>query len=386
MKIAMFTDSYYPAVDGVVTSLSTVSRELERIGHEVFIFAPEPADGEKVKDITRGGTFFFRSFRFKHYPQYRSAFLPSNKNSILKKLGVDLIHTHGMTFMGMKGLSAGRHFGVPVATTYHTMMHEAADYYNPFPLPTNIIVNLALRYMRFFLNRLDAVVVPTRPILEELVRMAPRMPYTAVIPTGVDTGRFRPIGWNSEVRDMYGIGGSPLILYVGRVAFEKNIDSIIRNMPRVADKSAKFLIVGDGPARKQLEQLVHSLGLQDRIIFAGFVPDNRLVDYYAASDIFISASKFETQGLSMLEAMSCGKPVVSINYRAVTDFIVDGQNGYLFSEFSDNMAETIDRALTSDGKVRVNARRTAESYSKEKTAKTLSDLYSKVLDMHINGQ
>jgi 1,2-diacylglycerol 3-alpha-glucosyltransferase len=212
------------------------------------------------------------------------------------------------------------------------------------------------------------------------------MPYTAVIPTGVDTGRFRPMGWNAEVRDMYGIGGSPLILYVGRVAFEKNIDSIIRNMPRVADKSAKFLIVGDGPARKQLEQLVHSLGLQDRIIFAGFVPDNRLVDYYAASDIFISASKFETQGLSMLEAMSCGKPVVSINYRAVTDFIVDGQNGYLFSEFSDNMAETIDRALTSDGKVRVNARRTAESYSKEKTAKTLSDLYSKVLDMHINGQ
>lgn len=386
MKIAMFTDSYYPAVDGVVTSLSTVSRELERIGHEVFIFAPEPSNGEKVQDITRGGTFFFRSFRFKHYPQYRSAFLPSNKNRILRKLGVDLIHTHGMTFMGMKGLSAGRHFGVPVATTYHTMMHEAADYYNPLPVPTNVVVNLALRYMRFFLNRLDAVVVPTKPILEELVKMAPRMPYTAVIPTGVDTKRFRPMSSATPVREIYGIGSSPLLLYVGRVAFEKNIDSIIRNINRIGDRSSKFLIVGDGPARKHLEQLVHSLRLDDRVIFAGFVPDNRLADYYAAADAFISASKFETQGLSMLEAMSCGKPVVSINYRAVTDYIVDGENGYLFNEFSDNMAETIDRAFSSDVNIRRNARRTAELYSKERTAKLLSELYFRIMDMHINGQ
>ncbi len=386
MKIAMFTDSYYPAVDGVVTSLSTVSRELERIGHEVFIFAPEPSKGERVQDITKGGTFYFRSFRFRHYPQYRNAFLPSNKNRILRKLGVDLIHTHGMTFMGMKGLSAGRHFGVPVATTYHTMMHEAADFYNPFPLPTNTLVNLTLRYMRFFLNRLDAVVVPTRPILEELVRMAPRMPYTAVIPTGVDTNRFRPVSSDTAIRERYGIGSSPLILYVGRVAFEKNIDSIIRNLSRVGDRSARFMIVGEGPARKHLEQLVHSLGLQERVIFTGFVPDSRLVDYYAAADAFISASKFETQGLSMLEAMSCGKPVVSINYRAITDFIVDGENGFLFNEFQDNMAETIDRALSSDTRIRKNARMTAERYSKERTARSLSELYSRITDMHINGQ
>ena len=386
MKIAMFTDSYYPAVDGVVTSLSTVSRELERIGHEVFIFAPEPVDGEKIQDITKGGTFFFRLFRIKHYPQYRSAFLPSNQNRILRKLGVDLIHTHGMTFMGMKGLSAGRHFGVPVTTTYHTLMHEAADFYNPLPVPTNIVVNLTLRYMRFFLNRLDAVVVPTRPILEELVRMAPRMPYTAVIPTGVDTNRFRPLPNDHRVRDRYGIGDSPLILYVGRVAFEKNIDSIIRNMSRIGDRTSKFMIVGDGPARKNLEQLVHSLKLDDRVIFTGFIPDSMLVEYYSAADIFISASKFETQGLSILEAMSCGKPVVSINYRAVTDYIVDGENGFLFNELSDSMAEKIDMALTSETHIKRNARKTAERYSKERTAKTLSELYFRIMDMHINRQ
>lgn len=386
MKIAMFTDSYYPAVDGVVTSLSTVSRELERIGHEVFIFAPEPDHGERVKDITKGGTFYFRSFRFKRYPQYRNAFLPSNKNRILKKLGVDIIHTHGITFMGIKGLSAGRHFGVPVATTYHTMMHEAADYYNPLPVPTNMVVNLALRYMRFFLNRLDAVVVPTRPILEELVRMAPRMPYTAVIPTGVDTTRFYPRSTSSWVREKYGVGSSPLILYVGRVAHEKNIDSIVRKLPGIYDRSAKLMIAGDGPARAHLEQLVHSLSLQDRVIFTGFVPDGLLVDYYNAADMFISASKFETQGLSMLEAMSCGKPVVSINYRAVTDFITDGENGFLFSEFSDNMTDTIDRALSADTRISKNARATAERYSKERTARSLSDLYSRVMDMHTNGQ
>lgn len=386
MKIAMFTDSYYPAVDGVVTSLSTVSRELERIGHEVFIFAPEPSNGEKVQDITKGGTFFFRSFRFRHYPQYRSAFLPSNENRILKRLGVDIIHTHGMTFMGLKGLSAGRHFGVPVATTYHTIMHEAADYYNPLPLPSNFMVNFAVRWARFFLNRLDAVVVPTRPILEELVRLAPRMPYTAVIPTGVDTNRFRPTKGAGWVREKYGLDGSPLLLYVGRVAHEKNIESIIRNMPHISDRSAKLMIVGDGPARKHLEREVHSLNLENRVLFTGFIPDSMLVDYYSVADVFISASKFETQGLSMLEAMSCGKPVVSINYRAVTDFIVDGENGFLYDEFSNNMPEMIDRALSSDTPIRKNARRTAERYSKEKTAKSLSDLYSRVMDIYLNGQ
>jgi 1,2-diacylglycerol 3-alpha-glucosyltransferase len=382
MKIAMFTESYYPAVDGVVTSLSTVSRELERIGHEVYIFAPEPTSGEKVEDITRGGTFFFRAFGFKRYPQYRSSILPSNEHRILRKLGVDVVHTHGITFMGMKGLSAARSFDVPIASTYHTMMHEAADFYNPFPLSSGIIVNLLFRYMRFFLNRVDAVVVPTRPILEELVKIAPRMRFAAVIPTGLDTNRFRPVNDNHVVREQYGIGDAPLLLYLGRVAYEKNIDSIIRALPHISDKRVKLMIVGEGPARPSLEALTRSMHLEDRVIFTGFVPDCRLLDFYAAADVFVSASPFETQGLSILEAMSCGKPVAGLNYRAMADYIVDGQNGFLFNGHEISIARTVERALSCDPSIGRNARRTAEKYSKEKMAKQLSNLYSKILEGH----
>ncbi len=384
MKIAMFTDSYYPAVDGVVNSVSTVSRELERIGHEVFIFAPEPTNGEVISDITKGGTFFFKSMKFRHYPQYRTAFLPSNKTKVLDRLGIDLIHTHGITTVGLKGLSASRKFDVPVATTYHTMVHEAMNYYMPIPLPTSIIVNLAVRYMRFFLSKSDVVVVPTKPILEELVRIAPRMPYAAVIPTGIDTKRFTPQGRGDAVREKYGIGDAPLLLYVGRVAFEKSIDRIIMQMPLLKDRSTKLMIAGDGPARSRLEQLVSSLKLNDRVIFTGFIPDAELPDYYKAADVFVSASKFETQGITMLEAMACGKPVVSINYRAVTDFVVSGENGFLYDEYSENIAGTIERAMNAEARVKKNARRTAEKYSKENCARTLSELYTRTLNIHLS--
>ncbi|MBX8633275.1 MAG: glycosyltransferase [Candidatus Thermoplasmatota archaeon] len=384
MKIAMFTDSYYPTVDGVVNSVSIVSRELEKIGHEVMIFAPESADGQKVDDITRGGTFLFKSFKFRHYPQYRTAFLPSKKTRMVRELGVDIIHTHGITTVGLKGLRAAKQFDVPVATTYHTMVHEAMNYYKPVPVPTSIIVNLAVRYMRFFLTKANAVVAPTRSILEELVKIAPRMPYATVIPTGVDTRRFYPSMKGDNVRERYGIGDNPLLLYVGRVAYEKNIDSIIRNIPGIRDRNLKMLIVGEGPARRELELLVRSLNLQDRVIFTGFVPDDELIDYYSAADAFVSASKFETQGISMLEAMSCGKPVVSINFRASADFIVSGVNGFLYDDDRGNMAETIMKAIHADPHISRNARRTAEIYSKENCARSLSQLYSKLVRMDLS--
>lgn len=386
MKIAMFTDSYYPAVDGVVNAVSTVSRELERLGHEVFIFAPRPTDGHEIKDITKGGTFFFNAFRFKYYPQYRSAFLPSNKNRILRSLGVDMIHTHGIAFMGMKGLSAAKHFHMPVTTTYHTNVHEAADYYNPLPIPASIISNLTVRYMRFFLNRSDAVIAPTRPILEELVRIAPRMPYTAVIPAGVDIRRFRPSARSSAVRDEYGISDAPLLLYLGRVAHEKNIDALIKAMTLLKDRTIKLMIVGEGPAKRDLEKLAHSLHLDGRVIFTGFVSDGRLPEFYCSADAFVSASKFETQGISILEALACGCPVASINFRAVTDFVIDDFNGFLFDDNLLSIAETMEKAIGAGQSVRQNARRTAERYSKENSARALSDLYTRIMDLHSSGR
>ncbi|MEM3852479.1 MAG: glycosyltransferase [Methanomassiliicoccales archaeon] len=381
----MFTESYYPTVDGVVTSLRTVSKELERIGHEVYIFAPEPTQGEKTEDMTRGGTYFFHSFGFKHYPQYRSSILPSNGNRILRRLGVDIVHTHGIIFMGMKGLSAARRFDVPLMSTYHTMFHEAADYYNPLPLAGHLIVSLLIRYMRFYLNRVDAVVVPTKPILEELVKIAPRMRHAAVIPTGLDTQRFQPVKDNRSVREEYRIGDAPLLLYLGRVAYEKNIDAIIKALPLVSDKSAKLLIAGDGPARQDLERMVRDMHLQDRVIFSGFVPEERLIDFYSAADVFVSASPFETQGLSILEAMACGRPVASLNYRAVKDYIIDGYNGFLFAAHERSIAATIDRALHCEPHIVRNARKTAEGYSKEKMASQLSELYCKMIDLRARG-
>ncbi|NLI74224.1 MAG: glycosyltransferase family 4 protein [Euryarchaeota archaeon] len=369
----MFTDSYHPSKDGVVNSIVLTKQELERRGHEVFIFAPDPWD----KEDRESDVYYFRSTAFKSYPGYTVPIYPTNKCEILSKLDVDIIHSHGLLFMGVRSMFAARTLAKPVVVTFHTMITEAAHYYARLPIPEWMTNRLFWIYLRQLLERADAVVAPTDAIRKELLNYAPDMNRVDVIPTGVDCRRFSPSNDGSLIRQRYGLEDNKIIMHVGRVAREKNLELLLEGFSYLLDSepAARLVIVGAGPAKKYYMELANENGLSDKVVFTGFVPDSELADYYAACDAFAISSKFETQGLAALEAMASGKPVAGINYRAIAEMVQHGKNGFLFEDEPNSCAEAMQCALNCSNHIYQTARATAESYSVDESVTKLLGLY-----------
>lgn len=366
MRIAMVTDSFYPTRDGVVTSLCITKKGLEDRGHEVFVVAPDPGEEHRLPGVN-----YFPAVSFSKYKGYYVPIFPSNKREILESLDVDIIHVHGVAVMALKALIAARAIKKPLVLTFHTSVGDTMQYYSPIKMPREVSDRLVWTYLRYLLKGPLAVIAPTEPVAEELERMGVRTRRTAVIPTGSDVGRFNSSNDGTAVREKLGLKGKKVLIYVGRISFEKNIGEIVEVMPLLDDTI--LMLVGKGPAEEMLRTKAEALGVGDRVIFPGFVSDEELPSYYAAADAAISASRFETQGLSIIEAMATGLPVVCVNERAFSSFVEDGKNGFLFE---DNMLEAIEKALNASSEIREEARRTAERFSIAASAKELEDLYN----------
>jgi 1,2-diacylglycerol 3-alpha-glucosyltransferase len=369
----MFTDSYLPTRDGVVTSLLLTKRELERMGHTVYVFAPDPADPSDREE----GVHYFRSIGFHRYSGYRIPLFPTDKCHILEGLDVDLIHVHGLMFQAVRGMLAGRALRKPVVLTFHTMVTEAARFYNFTPFPEWVIQLGMWTYLRTILHRAEVVIAPTVAIKNELKRYAPHIKRLEVIPTGVDLDRFNPRIDGSEVRRRYGLEGKKVILHLGRIAWEKNIDLVVRGFALLSahEPEARLLLVGEGPAKEHVRGLVEELGIEERVIFTGFVPDPELPQFYAACDVLTLASKFETQGLVILEAMAVGKPVSGIRYRAVAELVREGENGELFEETPYSWSQATLRLLRDPERYREGALAKAREFSAGQWATRLVDVY-----------
>jgi 1,2-diacylglycerol 3-alpha-glucosyltransferase len=272
---------------------------------------------------------------------------------------------------------AGRTLKLPVVTTFHTMVTDAAKYYNFTPFPDWMVDHLMWTYLRRLLQRSEAVIAPSAAIEKELWKYAPKMRRVDVIPTGVDSVRFRPSNDGSVVRAKYGLEGKKVILVLGRIAWEKNMDLLLHGFARLNkdDPNTVMLIVGEGPAKEHYMQMAKDLGISKTTIFTGFVPDQDLPLYYAACDAFTIASKFETQGLVVLEAMASGKPVAGIDFRAVAEIVHDGENGYLFKESPEDWKAAVTRALDADRQIRSNARKRAEQFSIAEGTRKLIEVY-----------
>jgi len=379
MRIALFTDSYLPTVDGVVTSVLTTRRQLETDGHEVVIFAPEDP---RRRGVREAGTVYVRAKEFHHYPGYRLAMFPGREVDLIKDLGIDVIHIHGVGFVGIKGLWASWQAKVPRVSTFHTMIHDTLPFYSPFGLNLHLLERGLRFYLRIFLRKTQGVVVPSRAVLNEIMALSPLARIADVIPTGVDPDRFRPDLSGQSVRTKWGLNGHDVILHVGRVAAEKNLTTLIHAFPKVkeANPDTKLLIVGTGPYLEKYYDMVRHLGLSGDVIFTGFVADAELPRYYAAADAFAIASKFETQGLVVLEALASGRPVAGANYRAIPEFVQDGVNGALF-EPNDvrGCAEAILRCLKQRDEMRDPARESALPFSIERCTRRLEHVYERLV-------
>ena len=379
MKIALFTDSYLPTVDGVVTSVLTTRRQLEADGHEVVVFAPEDPRRRAKREHN---TIFVRAHELRHYPGYRLAMFPGREVDQVKDLGVDVIHIHGIGTVGIKGLWASWQARIPSVQTFHTMVQDTLPFYSPFGINLHVLERGLRFYLRVFLRKSTGVVVPSRAILDEILELSPNARITDVIPTGVDPDRFSPAVSGQSIRTKWGLHGNDVVLHVGRLSPEKNLPTLIRAFPRIQEENpdAKLLVVGSGPYLERFYDLVRHMDLAGEVIFTGFVPDADLPKYYAAADCFAIASKFETQGLVILEALAAGRPVAGANFRAIPEFVHEGQNGHLFDPNDEaGCAEAVLRCLDERDAMRSVARDSALPFSVAACTRRLEHVYERLL-------
>ena len=374
------TDSYRPTTDGVVTAVLVTRRVLEELGHTVFIIAPDP--GEEYREE---GVYYFRAVKFRSYPGYFVPLFPSDQSDLIRRLKPDVIHIRGVAFMAVKALIASHNTGVPTVLTYDTMVTDVIEQYSPIKLPKKVLVGGTSKYIRFLLKRPDAVAVPTPSTERELTEVIGARPRRMeVIPTGIDTDHFARSDAGPAIREKYGLIGKRIVIYVGRLSYEKNIDLLIRSM-KLMNEDVVLMVVGQGPAGDGLHELVEKEGLSDRVVFTGYVFDQALVDHYSCADAFASASVFETQGFTVQEAMSCGLPVACGNGRAFTDFIVNGENGYLFDLSEEDCARAMNLALNAPEDVRTRSKETALAYGLKPTTERLVKLYEEVISKKKEG-
>ncbi|TET89093.1 MAG: glycosyltransferase family 4 protein [Methanomassiliicoccales archaeon] len=380
MKIAVLTDTYLPTIDGVVNSLITTRKALENLGHEVFIIAPEDRKNGNPEDPN---TIYLRARELKMYPGYRLAtLLPGKEVRFFREHNFDVIHTHGLAVMSAKGIWVAHTLKLPLVLTFHTMVLDALNWYNPTGLRLGFVEFITKWWVRYVLHRCYGVIAPTSAILEELKDLAPKMRMTDIIPTGIDQKRFNPGIDGSRVREKWGLDGEEVILHVGRISPEKNLDMLFDAFASLRKRrdSVKLMVVGMGPAAQDCKSCVKEKGISDDVIFTGFVSDEELPEYYAACDTFAITSTFETQGLVVLEAMASGKPVAGIRYRAIPEFVKEDVTGYLFDpDDTEGCADAIEKALDHHDGIVQNARTMAEGYSIKTCTKKLIDMYERVI-------
>jgi len=371
VKIAMFVDSFHPTVDGAVVAMEIAAGGLEKRGHEVIVLAPEA----NPTPVTTRPVHYLPSIEFKSYPGYRVVISPSDMLEHLRRERVDIIHSHGIASMAILSLTAARALKLPHVLTFHTMANEAVKYYSPIGINPEIMQKMVWIYLRNLLKRPEVVIAPSAPIKEELEMNAVRMKSCEVVPTGVDCTRFSPERYDKRFLDKYGLAGKRVLLHVGRLSPEKRFDIVLKAVAELEPKEPelRLLVVGKGPSADEYKRMAKDLGIKDKVVFAGFLPDEELPIAYASCEALVIASTFETQGLVVLEALASGTPVAGIRYRAIPEFVHEGKNGCLFEP--DTCADAIHRCLRRSESMMLDAVATAREYSIEACTARLEKAY-----------
>lgn len=305
LRVGFFTEVYRPVVNGVVASVDALAHGLRARGHAVYCFAPR-VPGYAEAD---GPVFRMPSLPLPTRTPYRLT-VPlvsrRNLNGVIKRLSV--VHVHSPFITGWMGLRYSRRFGMPLVFTYHTQLEAYAHY---VPFEPNATRFATARLTRTFANSSDAVVVPTNAMARHLRQLGVSA-RIEVVPSGIDVEFFASGRRDPALRRRLRIGeGEPMLLYVGRVAKEKNVELLIEALALAADRSLRLVVAGDGPAREQAELLARRLGVESRVRFLGAVGRADLPGLYASADAFLMPSVTETQGLVLVEAMAAGAHVIA---------------------------------------------------------------------------
>ncbi len=380
LKIAFYTDTYLPAVDGVVTSIINTKRELEKRGHKVYIFTSGASMSKPVVELEKN-VYAVHGVKFRKYPQYRLALFPFLSAAKLNQIKPDIVHVHTPFMMGFSGLAMAKINRIPLVGTFHTFFthkNVMAEYGGSSKTTQKVMEKTAWPYAKFFYNKCNIVIAPSDVATKVLKRHG--IPNAVTVPNGVNTEKFNPRVSGAKIRKAIVTGKrDKIVLYVGRISREKRIDVILKAAAILQRKDIKFVFVGTGPYIHYYQHMAIRLGLKENIRFVGFADQDDLPRYYAASDLFCTASTFETQGIVLLEAMAAGKPVVGADYLAIRDIIKNGRNGERFEAGNArDCARKIEKVLNKPSAYKETVK-TAERYSVRSTTDMLLNVYRGIL-------
>ena len=331
MRIGLFTDTYFPQVSGVATSIRTLKTELEKQGHAVFIFTTTDKDVNRYEDwqIIRIPSVPFFAFKDRRFA-YRGF---TKALEIAKQYQLDIIHTQTEFSLGLLGIWIARELKIPVIHTYHTQYEDYVHYIAKGML---IRPSMVKYLVRGFLHDVDGVICPSEIVRDLLSKYKVKV-EKRVIPTGIELAKFeRPEIKEEnlqELRSKLGIQeGEKMLLSLSRISFEKNIQAVLDAFAEVLkeEDKVKLVVAGDGPYLDSLKEQAVKLNLQKHVIFTGMIAPSETALYYKAADFFISASTSETQGLTYLESLASGTPVIAHGNPYLDNLISDKMFGTLY--------------------------------------------------------
>lgn len=352
MKIGFFTDTYFPQVSGVSTSIRTLKEELEKLGHDVYIFTTTDPDAKEVEPrIIRMPSIPFISFKDRRVVIRGMLYA----YHIAKEIDLDIVHTHTEFGVGILGKQTAKALNVPVVHTYHTMYEDYLHYIAKGKVLKPVHVK---QLSKLYTNHMSGIICPSQRVVNKLKEYGIDRPMS-VIPTGINVSQFKPVEevLAEDIRHKYGISEDTcLLLSVSRISYEKNIQTILNGMPDVVEQvpNVTLLIVGDGPFKTKLEKQVEELGLEDYVVFVGEVPNKDIAPFYQAADYFVSASDSETQGLTYTEAMAAKTKVVAKGNDYLNDLFSDKSLGVTYennSEFAETLIDYVTQHIESNQEI-----------------------------------
>ncbi|MBN2014590.1 MAG: glycosyltransferase [Candidatus Altiarchaeota archaeon] len=361
MKIGIFTDTYFPQVNGVTYTIDAWAKRLQE-HHEVRIYYPgsshTPGENE----------YPFRSVEFKFYEGYNIAF-PTRISRKAKDL--DIVHIHGLFTMAMAGVYVSKRYKIPRVLTYHTPADDYIDYITKKQALKKTLMKLYNFWERRLLNSCDLVTAPSESIKQRLMDKGVR--EVMVLSNGVDLDFFKyknPVSFKKK----HGVRDGKVIGFCGRFGYEKHLEDLIG----IADKfEGQIIIAGKGPATRYYKKLAEG---KRNVKFIGFLSREEILKFYSSLDLFIFPSLAETQGLVALEAMACGVPIIGANALALKDTIKDGRVGFLYQQGDlVDLMEKIGKAYGRRDEFSKNCLKYIKEHSLDKTVERLLGIYEDLI-------
>jgi glycosyltransferase involved in cell wall biosynthesis len=381
MNIAFFCDAYKPTRNGVAVSVETTADELRSRGHRVVIFAPRYKGYEdESPDVIRFHAGHW--FRAKDFPVAKPTLARLNWQAWVRfqREKFDIVHSHSPFTIGCVGSRWAERHGIPTVFTFHTLYHHYLHY---VPVPQDVLRPYLYWRLRTYCYGVDHIIVPSRPVNKIVQKIRPGVP-TTVLPTGIDITRFQN-GKRERVRQKYNLAPDEVLcLYVGRIVLEKNLVFLIKALRPLLESTStrtRLMLVGGGPAMDDLKALATQLGIAERVIFTDFIDQSEIADYFAAGDIFTFASRTETQGVSIAEALASGLPAVVVGVMGAAEAVTEGEDGYIVPPLEENFRQAVQK-LAEDGNLRHRmskyAREHSDKVSRQCVVERLLELYEQL--------